>query len=146
MDLLTNLGVNSTFWAQLGIFLFTYFIVTELLFKPYLKSYLRRLELTEGNEEQAEKLNTQVSDLTVKFENISKDINTKIKHFYDLANNEAREHQAKTLEVAMMEAETTIQKNRQVIATEMEQARKELKQAIPEISKDVELKFLGSDA
>lgn len=146
MDLLTNLGVNSTFWAQLGIFLFTYFIVTELLFKPYLKNYLKRLEQTDGNEEQAEKLNSATSDLTVKFENISKDINTKIKHFYDVANNEAREHQTKTLEQAAKEAENTILTNRQTIATEMEQARKELKKAIPEISKDVELKFLGSDA
>lgn len=146
MDLLTNLGVNTTFWAHLVIFLFTYFILTELLFKPYLKNYLKQLELTEGNEEQAEKLNLQISELVTKYENIAKGINLTIKNFYDTANNEARVQQNKTLELAKKDAEAMIQKNRQTIAVEIEQARKELKQSIPEISKDVEIKFLGSDA
>lgn len=146
MELLKSLGVNSTVWIQLVIFVVTFAAGYLLVFKPYLAAYLKRLELTEGNEERAVHLNKETDELVLKYDVLAKELNAETRTYYERAQKEAQEAHSKTLEAATKEAEQLIQTTRKKIVEEVNVARGDLKKSIPELSQAIEMKFLGGDA
>lgn len=145
MEILAKLGINNTFYYQLIIFCIAYVALTRLLFRPYLKAYHKRLELTFGNQEVAEKLNAQSQELHIQYENKAKEVNTKIQSYYEQAHKEAQAVQATTIEKARKEAEAFVHKTRQETQAEADRVRSELKKLIPDLSHDIERKVLSRE-
>lgn len=145
MEILTKLGIDYTFFYQLVVFLVAYIALTRLLFKPYLKAYHKRLEVTFGNQEVAEKLNAQSQELHIQYENKAREVNTKAQSYYEQAHKEAQAVQASTIEKARKEAEALVQKTRQETLVEADKARADLKKLIPELSHEIERKVLGRE-
>ncbi len=146
MDLLRNLGVNSTVWIHLIIFVVAFAFIYLLMFKPYFVAYLKRLEMTEGNELRADSLNNETTELVLKYASLAKDLNSQTKSYYEMAQKEAQEIHAKTIEATALEVEQMLQSSRKKIVDEVESARRELKSNVSELSHAIELKLLGRDA
>lgn len=145
MEILTKLGIDYTFFYQLIVFLVAYIALTRLLFKPYLKAYHKRLEVTFGNQEVAEKLNAQSHELHIQYENKAREVNSKAQSFYEQAHKEAQAVQASTIEKARKEAEAIVQKNRQDTEAEANKARADLKKLVPELSQEIQRKVLSRE-
>lgn len=145
MEILTKLGINNTFYYQLIIFCIAYIALTRLLFKPYLKAYHKRLEVTFGSHEVVEKLNAQSEELHIQYENKAKEVNSKVQSYYEQAHKEAQAVQAATIEKARKEAEALVQKTRQETHAEADRARAELKKLIPDLSHDIQRKVLSRE-
>lgn len=145
MEILTKLGIDYTFFYQLAIFIVAYIALTRLLFKPYLKAYHKRLEVTFGNQEVAEKLNAQSQELHIQYENKAKEVNSKVQSYYEQAHKEAQAVQASTIEKARKEAEALVQKTRAETLAEADKARVELKKLVPELSHEIQRKVLSRE-
>jgi F0F1-type ATP synthase membrane subunit b/b' len=145
MELLTKLGVDSTFFYQFFIFCFAYIVLTRTLFAPYLKAYNKRREVTSGNQEVAENLNAQSHELHIQYEAHAKEMNTKVQSYYELANKEALAIQASMIEKARKEAEAFVQKTRQETQHEADKARAELKKLIPDLGQEIQRKVLSRE-
>lgn len=146
MEILSKLGVDSTFFFQFLIFCFAYVVLTRLLFTPYLKAYHKRLEVTFGSQEVAEKLNAQSHELHIQYEAHAKEVNSKVQSYYELAHKEAQDVQTATIEKARKEAEAFVHKTRLDTQAEANRARAELKKLIPELGQEIQRKVLNRDA
>ena len=145
MEILSKLGVDYTFFYQVLIFCVAYIAVSRLLFKPYLKAYHKRLEVTFGHQEVAEKLNAQSQELHIQCEAKSKEVNSKVQSYYEQAHKEAQAIQAATIEKARKEAEALVLKNRQDTQAEADRARSEIKKLVPDLSHEIQRKVLSRE-
>lgn len=145
MEILSKLGVDYTFFYQFVIFCVAYIAVSRLLFKPYLKAYHKRLEVTFGHQEVAEKLNAQSQELHIQYETKAREVNSKVQSYYEQAHKEAQAIQAATIEKARKEAESIVIKNRQETQEEANRARAEIKKLIPELSTEIQRKVLSRE-
>jgi F0F1-type ATP synthase membrane subunit b/b' len=70
-NIITALGIDSTLWMQLGIFLITYVLLRVIAFNPYFKAFEGRQGLTEGNQVKAEQIFAQTRELEALYENFA---------------------------------------------------------------------------
>lgn len=145
MEMLAQLGVDYTFFYQFIIFCVAYIVLTRLLFKPYLKAYHKRIEVTFGNKEVAEKLNAQSQELHIQYEAKAREVNSQVQSFYEAANKEAQAVQAATMEKARKEAEAMVLKTRQETQEEASKARVQLNSMITDLSRDIQKKVLSRE-
>jgi F-type H+-transporting ATPase subunit b len=145
MEILSKLGVDYTFFYQFIIFCVAYIAVSRLLFKPYQKAYHKRLEVTFGHQEVAEKLNAQSQELHIQYEAKAREVNSKIQSYYEQAHKEAQAVQAATIEKARKEAEAIVLKNRQDTQAEADKARAEIKKLVPDLSREIQKKVLSRE-
>ena len=145
MEILSKLGIDYTLFYQLIVFCVAYIALTRLLFKPYQKAYHKRLEVTFGNQEVAEKLNAQSQELHIQYEAKAREVNSKVQSYYEQAHKEAQAIQASTIEKARKEAEAFVQKTRQETQSEADKARSELKKLVPDLSQDIQRKVLSRE-
>lgn len=143
MEILTKLGIDSTLFAQIGVFLIAYIALSRLLFKPYLKAYHKRIEVTFGNQEQAEKLNEAVRDLHVEYETKARETNMRVQTFFDDAHKEAQLIQAQMLDKARKEAEELVEASRKETQAKIEKTRNELQDHVNELSQEISKKILS---
>lgn len=143
MEILTKLGIDSTLYIQMLVFLVTYMALSRLLFKPYLKAYHKRIEVTFGNQEQAEKLNEAVKDLHIQYEAKAREVNMKAQSYFEDAHKEGQLIQAQALERARKEADLLVESNRKQIQTEVEKTKVELQKHVQELSSEISKKILG---
>jgi F-type H+-transporting ATPase subunit b len=122
-----------------------YFVISRLLFKPYLKAYHKRLEVTFGNQEAAEKLIQEVQNLHIKYEAKAREVNSKVQSYFEQAQKEAQAVQATTIENARVESEKIVQSARNEIQQEINRVRATLSTLVPELSHEIERKILNRE-
>ncbi len=143
MELLTSLGVNSTIWAQLIIFMGVYFVLSKTVFGPYLEALKKREESTVGGEESAERILEEVTSLKKEFEEKAKKLSSEQMVLYNQAREGAQKKHDRAISQAREEAEDVIEGVRQKIKKNIEQVRKEMFSEIPAVSKNIVGKLVG---
>lgn len=143
-EILTSLGINQTFWFQLVIFVFAYFGMAFIVFKPYLAAYDERRRRTVGGEKEAEQLTAEANQLEEQYKKQARELNDKVKALYNEQQGRANKERTEILEKARYEAEGRIAAGRKAIDDAMSEARSSIKQYIPGISEKIESKFLRS--
>ena len=144
-SLISALGVNETIWVQLGCFLVSYIALTQLVFKPYLKAYHERENRTVGGEETAVRIIEEAQELTGSYEKKAREINSDIKHAYELKRTEAMKTYEAMLAEARVNSSALIETAREKVKTEVEAARKKLVAEIPAVSSAIASRLAGKD-
>ncbi len=128
MDLIKTLGLNLTIVVQFFVFVFTYLVLTRLIFRPYYNAFCERYNRTVGSEDQAFKLLAETEQLQSEYEENAKALNFKIKNIYDEEKKVAVEQQTKKMAEAAVKteeyrnsAELRLQHSRNQIKTELAQ-------------------------
>jgi F-type H+-transporting ATPase subunit b len=149
MDALLNimkaLGVNETLVVQLGIFLVTFVIIRNLVFKPFYLAFEGRHKSTEGNEEQAEKIIAQALELESLYQKKARSLNADVKAIYDKARGEANLENERLLNEAKEKSRETLDKYRSQIQEEFNKAREGLIKEGPAIGATIAQKLLADE-
>lgn len=77
MKLITDLGLNYTFFIQGALFLLSYFLLSSL-FVAYYKAYLQRCNLVEGQEQQSQDIQVKTEKIQEKYAVKLKDLNKQV--------------------------------------------------------------------
>jgi F0F1-type ATP synthase membrane subunit b/b' len=143
--ILTGLGVNSTFWIQLGLFLFTFLIVNNFVFKPYQKALQQRHEKTIGGEDVTKQLVLEAQEIQARYERRARQVNEQIKSAYDSALSLAYKKQSDILETTRKDAAEAMKQSRDKISTQVTEARTQLQKELPVISALIATKLMGKE-
>ena len=142
MQLFQELGVNSMLWMQMGIFLFAYLVLTNLIFKPYLRAFEERQKRTVGNEALAERLINETKQLQQDYELKARAINNQFKSIYDEARAEASGEYERVITNAREKAAHLLEASRSQVATEIATARSMLGSQVPEVTNEIVKRLL----
>lgn len=143
MEILKQLGINSTIIYQFVIFVFSYIAISQLIYGPYTKALLKRTDATKGSEDFAGTLLQQASELRANYEKKAIEINSEIKTVYDQYHKEAWKEYEEIVSRARKESHDLIEKARVQIQVEIADAAKSIGSEIPAITNSITTKLLG---
>lgn len=145
MELFTALGINSTLFIQIGVFLVTFIFLKYLLFDPYFAAFQQRSKKTVGQVDEAEKYIAQTKAMEVRYTEQAKSINEEYKSIYDKTRTEAvKLAEEKTLAARNL-AKEEVESAREKIAQAAAAAKNEIKKELPQMSDLISSRLLGKD-
>lgn len=143
--ILTGLGVNSTLWIQLGLFLVTFLLLNNLVFNRFQAALDQRHDKTVGGEDSTKLLLVEAQEIQSRYEKRAREVNEQIKSAYDAAMSEATRKQSELLESTRKEAAETIKKAREQITAQARDSKAKLQIELPVISGMIAAKLLGKE-
>jgi len=146
MEILAALGVDATIGIQFVIFVFAYFFLNNLLFKPYHRAYEERIYQTTGNTELAEKIISETKDLELQFETKARSLNNETKIIFDRSRAEAIKEYDRIVSLSRERAQSIMEKARMQITYEMNKSQVEISKEIPGITQSVIKKLIDQEA
>ncbi|MDC0748751.1 ATP synthase F0 subunit B [Polyangium mundeleinium] len=140
-----NVDFDPTFIAQ--FILFTTFVVVlrPLLFDPLLRVFEEREKRTEGAKDDARKMDAKAGELLTKYEAELEKVRREANLEREKLRREAKELETKIMGEARDEATRILESGKTRIAAEVEQMRKELKDAQPALAAEIASRVLGRE-
>ena len=145
MEILAALGINNTIWLQLGCFIVAYLALSQLIFKPYLAAFHERAQRTVGNEESAERILAEATELQTQYEAEARQVNSQFKAVYDQSRTDAMREHDRIVAAAREQASNFVEKNRTEIKAQIEQAQKQLSKEAPVVGAAIAGRLIGKD-
>ncbi len=145
LALIQSLGINSTVWTQLAIFVVAFAVLNVVVFRPYFKAHFERHKRTEGGKGDTSAILQSNQVLQIEYERKARDVNDKIRLAFERAKTEALTEQSTILGRAREQATNQIKISRDRLDRELQAARQQLAQEVREIGVIVANKLIGSD-
>ena len=138
-----SLFPDYTLFIQLAIFLASFLVLRALVFKPYLQLLALRRERTIGLQEKAAKDMERAVKLEADYENFMRAERKRIAQWSDDERRKIAEDERRIVQSAREAAADELLAVRKKIATDAEQARRELTPLVNEYSSQIASKLLG---
>jgi F-type H+-transporting ATPase subunit b len=145
MAILEALGINSTAFIQLFIFIVTIFFLAQVVFKPYAQALESRSKRTIGGEEQASEVHQRVIELSRQYETRAREVSGQIKTIFDSYREEAVKEYESIVTKARSESQKMMDQARQKVSVEISEAAKKLKEEAPSIAQAITQKLLSNE-
>lgn len=145
LSIIQSLGINSTVWIQLGIFLVTFVILNGLVFTPYFRAHNERFRRTEGGKGEFGQLQQVIQTLQAEYERKARDVNDKVRLAFEKAKNQALSEQSKILNKARENSNGHLKFSREKLERELQLARQQMTQEVREIGVIIANKMIGAD-
>lgn len=145
MEIIQAIGLNSTMFYQLGIFLVVYFLINIILFKPYAKAQAQRASLTTGSDAEAVNILEKVEKLENDFGVEAKEHNQKIKTIFSESEVIAKKEATQIVAVANTKTKEFLTSQREEIKNQVSKAKQHLTEEVPGISAAIAGQLLGKD-
>ena len=143
LEILTSLGIDSTFFYQFLIFFVAFASMNFIVFKPYLAAHDERVRRTVGGQAEAKDLLDQAKDTEAIYKEEAKKLNAEIREVFAKVNGKAKTEVEAILNEAKADADSQITAGRQALSQSVDEARKAMETHIPEISEKIQNKFMG---
>ncbi len=144
LSLIKSLGIDSTVWIQLGIFVTTFIILNFVVFRAYFAAHYERHKRTEGGKEDTSHLLQSNQVLQNEYEKKARAVNDRMRLVFEKAKNEALTEQNSILNQAREGAQNTLKISRDRLERELQAARTQLTQEVREIGVIVANKLIGT--
>lgn len=135
--------IDGTLYIQLGIYLALVVILGPLLFKPWLEVQARRAEAVEGALAKSTAMRTEADSLARDYDDRLEVAREKAHGVRSSARREEEATQATTLAAARDDANASLTRERERIATETAAAREALGSRVDELADTITHKLLG---
>jgi F0F1-type ATP synthase membrane subunit b/b' len=143
MSILTQLGVNQTFWIQLAYFFIAYFFVSQFLVKPYKANLEYRKKNTGGSLDQATNINNETEKLVLQYQDKAKAQNETAQSIFEKLKTEGQLEEDKLISASRKQGGEIVDHTKKKIVTELVAARDSLKTQVPQISELIAGRVLG---
>lgn len=143
MQILQQLGANSTAFVQLLIFIVTISILTIYVFSPYYKAYDQRLQNTKGAENVAKEAVEEAKNLSLVFQTKAREQNDKIKSIFDQEKKGAEQIIGEILKKSKDTSDVLLNQSRQEIADQVKKSKDQVQSLSQEIAKSITDKLQG---
>lgn len=134
MKILEDLGINSTLFVQLILFLVAFFALSKLLFRPYLLVFHEREKKTVGDENQALRLIQDTDKIKEEYEQKARSLNLEFKTIFDQKRNDALKEHDEIVNQSRKEASQKILETQSLINEQIDVAKNKLEAEVPLIS------------
>lgn len=145
MELLTSLGINSTIFIQMGIFLTGFLVLKYVLFDAYFAALQSRSERTVGQVDAAERYISEAKELEVEYVTQARRINEEYKSIYDQTKAEGLKEYDKMVESARNASREQIESSRNQIVENAQGIKKQMAAEIPQLTALISSKLLGKE-
>lgn len=108
--MLTALGINETFFFQMGIFIVTLIFLSQVVFKPYYQAYRRRQEVIDPEEDfRLKDLRRDTEEKKMSYEKKVQDLHQTCQGFYLQVEKEALLGKEKRLKEASDQSQKDVE-------------------------------------
>ncbi|MFK8137401.1 MAG: ATP synthase F0 subunit B [Bdellovibrionales bacterium] len=145
MEILSALGLNSTFFIQFVIFLVAFMTLKSLAFNPYLKALEEREDRTKGQEQAAEDLYTETARLNEEFADLSRQQLEEIQVIYSDAKKSAGTEYNNILQKSKTEVEKKMAASKADIKSQIASAEESIKSEVVNVSKLITHQIVGRE-
>lgn len=135
--------IDGTLYIQLGIFLALVFILGPLLFKPWLEAQERRKAAVEGALGKSKSMRVEADGLLADYDQRLEQAREKAHVVRSDVRRQEEAAQAATLAAAREDANASLARERERIATETAAAREALAARVDELADTIANKLLG---
>lgn len=146
LNIIAALGINSSLWYQLAIFVVTFFMLRQFVFLPYFVAYQGRQGQIRGDHTKAEQIFAQTRELETHYQRKARGLTAEIKAIYNNAKQDAVKEQERIQVLATQKAKNRLEASRARIQEEYIRAREELAKQAPEFGHAISLRLLSSQA
>jgi F-type H+-transporting ATPase subunit b len=144
--LLDQLGLDNTFFVQLGIVAALFFVLSKFYFKPFLKLFENRHKRTVEDREAAERLLSQADAKLDEYKRLLAEERIAAKRNYDAALAEARKQETELLTQARDEAKKITQEAAESMNRQRDQLKKQLDADVEVIAQTISERLLSRKA
>ncbi|MBE8221119.1 MAG: hypothetical protein HAW60_00140 [Bdellovibrionales bacterium] len=141
MKLITDLGLNYTFFIQGALFLASYFFLSSL-FKAYYKAYIKRCNLVEGQEKQNQDMQIKTEEIKEKYSFKLKDLNKQVHSIFFKDKKQTEEKIQSLILTAQSSAEKLISDSQEKITKELTKQKEQISISSKEISQIITERIL----
>jgi F0F1-type ATP synthase membrane subunit b/b' len=143
MEILIQLGANSSAFIQFLFFVISISFLTIFVFNPYFKANDERNKRTKGADAVAKEAGEEAKSLALIFQAKAREINETIKKIFDQKRTEGAALSGELLNQAKHFADKTAQEARVDIEKQKQGAKAQVKKISDEISAELKNKFEG---
>jgi len=143
--ILNSLGVNSTLWIQMGVFLLAYLVLSQFLFKPYLAVFHERHQQTSAQVDHADRIIEETKNLQKDYETQARILNREHRAIYDQSRTEALREFDRLVGEAKDEASEIMAQAQKKITKSLEESEKNLEHEVPDLALKIASQVLGKD-
>jgi F-type H+-transporting ATPase subunit b len=141
--LLDQLGLDKTFFIELGILAVFFTLLSNLYFKPFLKLFEARRKKTVGDREAAERLLAQANTKWDEYNRRLTEERQAARKTFESALNEAKKQEAQILGQAREEAKKITQEAADSVNRQREQLKRELEVDVESIAHSITERLLA---
>ena len=134
MEIFTKLGIDSTLFIQIAIFLVVYLILYFLVFKPLFELHKYREALVLGNQEDKEQKLSEIKKLKDEYESQLRKVHGQIQGIFTEIKSEASKECDEKLLKARRQVKDTIAKTRKQRHLEQQSVKEKLEKDIPQLA------------
>lgn len=142
--MLGQLGINESFFVMFGLFVFTYFFVSQVALKKLSATLVEREHRTEGREHDAVHMKQELETVREKVKVSTQAARAQASAEFLTIRNKALEEQRNLVNAARESASAEMKSSRERIQTQMATEVKKLEEDIPRISKAILDKLINS--
>jgi len=142
IEILKSLGINETLFFQFGIFSIAYLSMNFIVFRPYLRAYNERVRRTLGSQKETQEILQQADQKEQEYKILVKKLNRVIKSIFHKLKMEAEKDSEKILLQAKKDSELQSKDLSEQLELSVAKARKDLKDHIPDVSNEIQRKFM----
>ncbi len=141
--ILEQLGLDRTFFIEMGIFLVLFLFLSKFYFRPFLALFEARYRKTIGDREKAEKLMRDAQTKMDDYKRTLSDARINARAEYDLALLEAKKLEALELSKAREEAKKITQQTVDQINHQRNELKKQLNQDVENLAQSISERLLS---
>jgi F-type H+-transporting ATPase subunit b len=137
MNILEQLGLNHTYFIQLGVFVFTILVLSQVVFKDFFELHQLREQKTSGAVDIAQEEIQKAQSLSRSYETLARELNGQVKSIFDSYREEAAAEYQNIVARARAESNRIIEDNRQRVSLEIAEASRQLSDQLPALSQAI---------
>ena len=140
-----SVDFDLTFLAQFLLFATFIVVLRPLLFDPLLRVFEERERRTEGAKHEARDMDAKAGDLLTRYEAELEKVRREANVEREKLRNETKALEAKIMAEARAESARILETGKARITAEVEQLRKELRDAQPALASEIASRVLGRE-
>ena len=143
MELLAQLGINSTVVIQFCVFVVTILILRYFVFSRYAAAANSRYLRTRGGENDAAEMTEKTALVQADYEKRARELNAQINQIFQKEKSDVAQQADQIISDARLNSSAMIEATRKRIKDELESAESEIKKETQSISALMVKKLLG---
>lgn len=136
-SILSSLGIDSTLFMQLAIYLVAYVLLYNITFKPYFLASEERRKLTSGGHDSAQRSLEMTRLAEEKYQKRARQINEEVSFLFNEQRNLAIKEAEQINKEAIAKAKDIASQAQSQVTAQLEQASSKLTQASNDVSKSI---------
>jgi F0F1-type ATP synthase membrane subunit b/b' len=145
MNILDQLGINHTYFFQLGIFIFALIVLSQFVFKDFVDLLSKREEKSKGTEGIAAEEHKKAAELQRAYEDSARGLSGEIKTIFDSYRQQAAAEYESIVSKARQESMRLVEDTRQRVSAEIGDAAKSLKEEAPAVALAISGRLLSKE-